>query len=140
MGIVDKINVKSGMGDENKLIGLEGRVDEDGQKSIKLKSPINEMNETSKEISSRIRDSWEVEKSKVISPTHYGGDIQPLELMQSQMSKEEFQGFLKGNVIKYVSRAGKKFGSSEIEDLSKAKRYLDWLIQSVENKTINPRK
>lgn len=33
-----------------------------------------------------------------------------------------------GNVIKYVSRAGKKCGESAIEDLTKAKWYLDHAI------------
>ena len=42
------------------------------------------------------------------------------------MSKEEFQGFLKGNVIKYLAR--RKGGG---EDLEKAKHYLEKLIEVV---------
>ena len=34
--------------------------------------------------------------------SHYDGTIQPLEFMQAQMTQEEFRGFLKGNIIKYV--------------------------------------
>ena len=70
---------------------------------------------------------------------HYSGTIQPLEFMQANMSKDEFIGFLKGNIIKYVSRAGKKKSTSEKEDLLKAKRYLGWWIQVLDDVTINPR-
>ena len=31
---------------------------------------------------------------------HYKGAVQPIELMRAQMSKEEFMGFLRGNIIK----------------------------------------
>lgn len=74
-----------------------------------------------------------------INPSHYGGDIQPIEFMQSQMADIEFRGFLKGNIIKYVARAGKKENTSAVEDLLKAKRYIEWLIMSFEGNVINPR-
>lgn len=70
---------------------------------------------------------------------HYEGSIQPIEFMQAQMSKDEFIGFLKGNVIKYVSRAGKKSSATMLSDLTKARRYLEWLIQTYMGDTINPR-
>ena len=38
-------------------------------------------------------------------------------------------GYLVGNVIKYVFRAKKK---NNLEDLHKAKVYLDWLIEAME--------
>ena len=47
--------------------------------------------------------------------------IQPWELMEEVLSHEEFIGFLKGNVIKYSLRAGRKEGS---DDVAKAKHYL----------------
>ena len=56
---------------------------------------------------------------------HYEGDIEPIDFMFAQMTREEFEGFLKGNIIKYVSRATRKGG---LEDYQKAKVYLDWLI------------
>lgn len=37
-------------------------------------------------------------------------------------------GFLEGNVIKYVARAGRK--SDRLSDLLKARRYLDWAIEN----------
>lgn len=42
-------------------------------------------------------------------------------------------GFCLGNVIKYVSRAGKKHKEKEIEDLQKARWYLDRRIYELEN-------
>lgn len=39
-----------------------------------------------------------------------------------------------GNVVKYVSRAGKKDPTKEIEDLKKARWYLDRAIVSEETK------
>lgn len=57
---------------------------------------------------------------------HYDrGGIQPIEFMLMSFTHEEFRGFLKGNIIKYTSRAAYKNG---VEDLKKAKVYLDWLI------------
>lgn len=40
-------------------------------------------------------------------------------------------GFCLGNVIKYVSRAGKKNKDKEIEDLRKAKWYLERRIKEL---------
>ena len=42
------------------------------------------------------------------------------------ISKEELIGFYKGNIIKYVVRAGKK--ESAVEDLSKAKSYINFYL------------
>ena len=42
--------------------------------------------------------------------------------------------FLLGQVVKYVSRAGKKDPAKEIEDLRKARFYLDWKINLLKGK------
>ena len=41
-------------------------------------------------------------------------------------------GFALGNTVKYISRAGKKDQSKELEDLKKALWYLDHHIQNLE--------
>lgn len=41
--------------------------------------------------------------------------------------------FYRGNVIKYVLRAGKKDASKEIEDLLKARAYIDFEINRINN-------
>lgn len=38
--------------------------------------------------------------------------------------------FCSGNVVKYISRAGKKKGSDRLTDLKKARQYIDFLIES----------
>jgi hypothetical protein len=40
-------------------------------------------------------------------------------------------GFDLGNVIKYVLRAGKKNKDTEIQDLEKAKNYIDYRIKEL---------
>ena len=64
-------------------------------------------------------------------PSHYtkNGGVESIEAIESSMSKEAFRGFLKGNVQKYVWRYEDKNG---LEDLKKARWYLDALIFSME--------
>lgn len=45
------------------------------------------------------------------------------------MGEDFFIGFCKGNVIKYVVRAGKKDGESALSDYCKARDYLEELIE-----------
>ena len=47
--------------------------------------------------------------------------VQPWDLMEAVLTREEFIGFLKGNCIKYGMRAGHKDGS---DDAGKAKHYM----------------
>lgn len=47
--------------------------------------------------------------------------IQPWEVMEAVLTHEEFVGFLKGNVLKYSMRAGRKEGS---DDANKARHYM----------------
>lgn len=63
--------------------------------------------------------------------SHYKNQgVEPIDLMRKNFSKEEFAGFLQGNVLKYMLRYKDKNG---IEDLKKAKTYLTWLIEEEEN-------
>ena len=47
--------------------------------------------------------------------------VQPWEVMEAVLTHEEFVGFLKGNVLKYSMRAGRKEGS---DDANKARHYM----------------
>lgn len=74
----------------------------------------------------------DIEDTKAIagSPeeaTHYHGAVEPIELMQSILTHEEFKGFLKGNAIKYAFRAGRKAGESAEKDRNKFLVYSQWL-------------
>jgi hypothetical protein len=57
-----------------------------------------------------------------VGGTHYKDmSVQPWDVMEAVLTTEEFIGFLKGNVIKYSMRQGKKQDS---DDIGKAKNYL----------------
>lgn len=55
-------------------------------------------------------------------------DIEPIEVMQADMTPEEFEGFCKGNAIKYLLRAGKKNGEEKAKEYEKAAQYATWLV------------
>ena len=60
-----------------------------------------------------------------VSGNHYKDmPIQPWHIMEAVLTHEEFVGFLKGNIIKYSLRAGRKDGS---DDAGKAKHYMQKL-------------
>jgi hypothetical protein len=59
-------------------------------------------------------------------PQHYThGGIETIDYLQAKMTKEQFEGYLLGNILKYVSRYPHKNG---IEDLRKAEWYLNKLL------------
>ena len=72
---------------------------------------------------------------------HYASmvGLEPIELMQLVLSLPEFVGFLKGNIIKYSMRAGKKQGEAAEKDAAKAKRYAEWLMKLGYKMPINPK-
>lgn len=73
---------------------------------------------------------------------HNTKGYEPIEVMQRVLNPEEFRGFLKGNIIKYSMRAGKKQGESAESDMRKAEQYAEWLQEILPWCTplINPRK
>lgn len=63
-----------------------------------------------------------VNNDTVKSPSHYTqGEIETIDFIKDKLTREEFKGYIKGNVIKYVTREALK-GKSE--DLQKAEWYL----------------
>lgn len=63
-------------------------------------------------------------------PLHYTqGSIECIDAIEAALSTEEFEGFLKGQIIKYVWRARHK-GTPRI-DLEKANWYLTKLIRKI---------
>jgi hypothetical protein len=64
-----------------------------------------------------------------INPEHYRkGGIECIEAIKASMTDLEFQGYLKGNVLKYMWRFRHKKG---IEDLQKAEWYNKRLIDEL---------
>jgi len=59
-------------------------------------------------------------------PMHYAaGSIECIDAIEAQLSAEEFRGYLKGNIIKYLWREKHKGGK---ESLKKAQWYLNKLL------------
>lgn len=65
----------------------------------------------------------------VNSPKHYcKGGLECINVIKAQLTPEQNKGYLYGNVLKYMWRWPEKNG---LEDLKKAKHYLEWLIEEV---------
>lgn len=63
-------------------------------------------------------------------PKHYtSGKIEVIKIMEDQLNPEEYRGYIKGQVIKYITREAHKNG---LEDLKKAQWYLTRLINYLE--------
>ena len=78
--------------------------------------------------------SYEYERKhdNVHSPDHYKhGKKETIEVIRDCMTSDEYHGYLKGNVLKYVSRY--KFKGEPLEDLQKANWYLNRLIKELSN-------
>ena len=70
-------------------------------------------------------------KDNVSHPSHYtAGGIECIQAIKASMSPEEYQGYLKGNALKYLWRFRHKNG---VEDLRKAQIYLSWLLTEFES-------
>ena len=63
-------------------------------------------------------------------PEHYtNGDIECIDAIRAALTAEQYAGYLRGNIIKYLWRYDRKGG---VEDLRKARTYLEWLIEAVD--------
>lgn len=69
-------------------------------------------------------------EDRVNHPSHYMGKIEVIDYIDDKLSEQQFEGYLLGNVIKYLSRYQKKNG---LEDLKKGQWYLNKLIAVKEN-------
>ena len=97
------------------------------QNAEKRKERFNELtgekiSEEPEEPNSRI---YTTVTDSVNHPAHYKhGEIETLDIIRMSLTAEEFQGFLKGNVLKYQIRAPHKHETPD-EDYKKAKFYYD---------------
>ena len=72
----------------------------------------------------------------VNNPSHYNHKgVECIDAIEASMTEEEFQGYLKGNLMKYTWRY--KYKGKPVEDLKKAEWYLKKLIASVEKTSYN---
>ena len=73
------------------------------------------------------------ESNQISHPPHYCfGKYEPVKVIQDW----ELSFFL-GNVAKYLARAGRKEGNSKLQDLLKAKQYIEFEIEGLENENNN---
>ena len=68
------------------------------------------------------------EHDEVTNQSHYQGSqgLEVIEVHKNFLTDEELRGYYKGNTLKYLLRERKKNG---LEDLKKARKHLDWLIE-----------
>lgn len=72
-----------------------------------------------------VQDAFDIAKQRQEGGDHYR--LLPLQPIEYILKNE--LGFCEGNVVKYISRWQSKGG---IEDLHKARHYIDLLIASIE--------
>ena len=99
-----------------KYLEQEIEVNKSDLKTVEVKEILQETLDEVKE---------PVENDNVNYPSHYtDGNIEVMDFIEDKQLN-----FAKGNVIKYVSRAGKKDPNKELEDLKKAMWYLNREIE-----------
>lgn len=73
-------------------------------------------------------------KEAVHHPPHYGGDV-PHEVWKCLEAWGLEQHAYRWNAVKYIARAGVKDPAKLVEDLKKARWYLDLEISRLEERT-----
>lgn len=70
-------------------------------------------------------------------PIHYIGKVEVIDYIEDKLTPEQFEGYLVGNVMKYMSRYQKKNG---LEDLKKGSWYLNKLINTLESREMKEKR
>jgi hypothetical protein len=84
-----------------------------------------------KDISDALNERATPGADPVNSPSHYNsGSIEAITAIEASMAPLAYEGYLKGNIMKYLWRYEKK--AKPVEDLKKARWYLDRLISAWE--------
>jgi len=72
----------------------------------------------------------------VKNPPHYNhGAIEAIDAIEASMDPLEFQGYLKGAVMKYLWRF--RYKDAAVQDLKKGKWYLERLIESLDQNEVH---
>nr|DAW75690.1 MAG TPA: nucelotide kinase [Caudoviricetes sp.] len=78
-----------------------------------------------------------VVKDTTVNPSYYNHSAhQPIETMEANMSVQQFVGYLRGNIIKYACRMGKK--ETALKDARKLAQYASWLEKVLSGGYISP--
>ena len=90
----------------------------------------SEWDRASKTATGKLYHPQDRHANSVTKPEHYNkGGIEAIDYIKQQLG-EGFGDYCSGNVMKYLHRYKYKNG---IEDLRKARQYLDWLIEDMVN-------
>ena len=74
-----------------------------------------------------------IKGDNIVSPNHYmQGNKETIDVIKDVVGKG-YEGYLIGNIVKYISRYKYKNG---IEDIKKARAYINFLIKELEVKEI----
>ena len=77
----------------------------------------------------KLNDLWDA----VNSPDHYNQTgMETIHVIRNCMDTNEFQGYLKGNILKYVARHNHK--GMPLKDILKAQWYMSWLVEELTEK------
>lgn len=69
----------------------------------------------------------------VKAPNHYTvGGLEVKEILKAKLTPEEYRGYCKGNIIKYLMRAEHK--GNPVQDYAKANQYSQWLVDQTDNR------
>lgn len=69
-----------------------------------------------------------IQNDNINSPKHYTTNkVETIDWIKSNLSLDEFKGFLLGNVLKYISRH--KYKNNSIQDIEKSIWYLKAYLQ-----------
>ena len=72
---------------------------------------------------------YDTKADNVNHPAHYGqGKIECIDYLEDFLTHEEFIGYLRGNIAKYLHRWRYKNG---MEDLKKSQWYLERLVKTM---------
>jgi hypothetical protein len=77
-------------------------------------------------------EAWKMKANDMqVGGSHYKDmGVQPWDVMESVLTREEFIGFLKGNVIKYAMRQGRKIDSDDTNKCHHYKAKLNEVLGS----------
>lgn len=106
-----------------KKVGTPKEVFEKESTAHQIKLDLHEMNDAVEEAKRTIKKSQTANLRQVGGQHYVGLSVEPWDAMQAWMTEEEFIGFLKGNIIKYLAR------TKNTDDLDKAGHYMQKLLE-----------
>lgn len=126
---------------EDNCVGDVYTIKEDGGRSVWTDEMFEGLANEAPSITRRINDKSDaingLANTDAIKPDYYEkAAMQPLEVSQALLTREQFMGALMFNIIKYCMRKDYK-GQHDLDE-HKARQYAYWLGLVKEGKKINP--